>query len=587
MNRDGRARGRRGLRARAAVEKMVDDGIDVDIARGRRETEERRRAVAFREAVEARCEAVRDVARRAATEAEEVCERYGVSETANATVEKKRTAQTPPVTPMERSSGLRSMGVSADAEELVKALLQSRREREAHDSRVQRDGGDSGVSSPPDANYSLEKAQLRDELEKIRGEVIAERLTLELLRRETEELREARKAATSSDEKEVIEKLTRTRTQLYLLEDEEARLTEDLEYQRKNTAATVKACKAEAERLQKQLEKVRDETESEQENLRKVKSETRIAADILKEHEDYIEKCKDKLVEVESAIESKSALLRELDEEQGSLEHELQQVRDTLSKESSSMKKLLTEEEEAREIGRKAKESFRAEVERLQEEKRRCEEDIQKSQEALAEAVQLLQLAKETAQQEMSWAATSPLSPMSHPGSRFTVGVYDSAHNTPLHSPTDFGARRLFDDSPARNSEEERAYHRLMMVENAAKDAELRRYASETAAKNAEMRLRRMVDFMNRVSSSNSPCSTPSRPCTPHSMDYNSYRRSSAQSPVDDVIGSLESLRAQLASSSVHKPHTDHKLTWRASGTPREELRAKLDQLVAEIRRSR
>jgi len=566
---------------------MADDGIDADLARERRETEDRRRAVAFRDDVEARCEAVCDVARRAAMEAGELCERYGVGEAANKTVERKQMGMTPPGTPLERSNGVLSSGVSPDAEELVKALLQSRREREAQDSSAERDSGDDSVSTPPDANYSLEKAQLRDELEKIRGEVIAERLTLETLRRETEEFRQARKAATSSDEKEVIEKITKTRTQLSLLEDEEARLTEDLAYQRKNSAATVKACQAESKRLQMQLMMMQETTKIEEEKLRKVKSETQIAADILKEHEDYIEKCKDKLVDVESAVESKSALLRELDEEQGSLEQELEKVRERLDVERSSMKRLLLEEEEARENSRMETESLRAEVESLQEEKRRCEEDIQKSHEVLAEAVQLLQLAKTTAQQEMSWAATSPVSPTLHPGSRFTVGIHDSAHNTPLHSPTDFSARRLFDDSAARISEEERAYYRLMRVENAAKDAELRLHASETAAKNAEMRLRRMVDFMNRVSSSNSPCSTPSRPCTPHSMDFNLYRGASVQSSADDVIDSLESLRAQLASSAARKSKAEHKLTWRASSTPREELRAKLDQLVAEIRRSR
>lgn len=553
-------------------------------------TDEHTRAAAFRARVEAQCEAVRDEARRATEKAKELFERY---ESSGATASEERATQVetrpeaPPVMPVERSGVARSM--SADAEELVRALLQSRREREEQETTAERVGSDNDVASPDPLNHGFEQAQLRAELEKVRGEVIVERLKLEALKRETKDALAARVAVTSNDEdKDVENKINSTRTRLSLLEDEEARLAENLEYQQKNSACVRKACQEEEKRLRKHLDEVRAEVENETAHMQRLKSDTQVAANILEEHESYIEKVRSELGELERAVESKSAMLRELDGDQSTLEQELEEVRAQLDQQRELGKQLLEQEQQARDTAEKATEALKTEVEQLKEEKIRCEADIEKSQEALAEAVQLLQLAKETAEREMSWNMMNAVTPQSScQVSRLRSDIFDSAHNTPHQSPImDVRGRRLFDDSPTPASEEEKAYYRLMMIEKAAKDADVRRTASETAAQNAEIRLRRMVDFMNRVgrSPSATTCSTPSRPASPLCMDYPIYQCSQTAS----VINSLESLRTQLNFRAKQSDaQSEQKASWRAASTPREELRSKLDQLVAEIRRAR
>ena len=81
------------------------------------------------------------------------------------------------------------------------------------------------------------------------------------------ELRTTREV-TSSDEAVVKDKLTRTRTQLTLLENEQAEsFKEDLEYQHKSSAVVRKACQDEEERLRSHLENLQIEIEEEEARL--------------------------------------------------------------------------------------------------------------------------------------------------------------------------------------------------------------------------------------------------------------------------------------------------------------------------------
>ena len=179
----------------------------------------------------------------------------------------------PPATPVESTNFSKAetgLAVSADAEELVKALLKSQRERETlgeangnnntigEEQIVESDADDTlggGESHVESINCGYQ-AKLRDKLAQIRSQVHEETLKLEKLRRETMELRTTREV-TSSDEAVVKDKLTRTRTQLTLLENEQAQLAEDLEYQHKSSAVVRKACQDEEE-IAKSLGKLAD-----------------------------------------------------------------------------------------------------------------------------------------------------------------------------------------------------------------------------------------------------------------------------------------------------------------------------------------
>lgn len=573
-----------------AVDESEENEV-VDAARG----DARERAAAFRRDVEMRCDAVRRDAEAASAEQEELRAKLATTTTENASVRESETdtkiLKTPPATPSDcvhLSLNACDFNVSADAEELVKALLKSQREREsfvevAQETGAARSKGSSnrsGHSTPDDINYGFHKAQLRDELEKIRRQVLEETLTLEGLRRETAELRTTR-AATSSDEAVVKDKLTKTRTQLTLLENEQAQLTEDLEYQHKSSAAVRKACQDEEHRLRKQIDELRKEAADEEERAMQLKSDTCIAVEILEEHEQYIEKVKGKLEGLEAEVESKTKLLRELDCDQGSIEEELEALRTKLKEESELGDRLRAKEAEDRANAQRALEAIKTEAEKLKEDKRSYEADIERSQEALAEAVHLLQVAKDTAEQEMSWTAN----PLRTPPPYRQVGhsyVYDSAQNSPLEAPMQ--GVRLFDDSPMMKvSAEDKAYHHLMIMEKAAKDAEARRMAAESGAHTAEVRLRRMVEFVNRLGPS--ATSSPSRPRSPQSGDYAIYRR---DSPTNSVIDSLDSLRLQLASAVKQKSRAGlDKVSRRRESAPREELHFKLNQLIDEIGKTR
>ena len=241
-----------------------------------------------------------------------------------------------------------AVSMGADAEELVKALMRSRREREdaVGEEEEEEDGPTSRTTSAPavgkddvkeeddgEVNYGFHKAKLRDELESLRALVKVERDALEAVRRETSALQSSREA-TSSDEADVVDKLTRTRTELEFLESEQAHvegklleLTEDLEYQSKNSATIRKACTAEEARLSAALDALRVEIAEEEQRLYDVKSETAVAIDVLEENEDYIEKVQGKLQDLQLKVEEKAAVLRELDADHVALEDELEQMR--------------------------------------------------------------------------------------------------------------------------------------------------------------------------------------------------------------------------------------------------------------------
>ena len=215
-----------------------------------------------------------------------------------------------------------AVSMGADAEELVKALMRSRREREdaagEEEEEEEEDAPTSALAIQKDdekeehegeVNYGFHKAKLRDELESLRALVKVERDALEAVRRETSALQSSREA-TSSDEADVVDKLTRTRTELEFLESEQAHvegklleLTEDLEYQAKNSATIRKACTAEEARLSAALDALRVEIAEEEQRLYDVKSETAVAIDVLEENEDYIEKFQGKLQDLQLKVE--------------------------------------------------------------------------------------------------------------------------------------------------------------------------------------------------------------------------------------------------------------------------------------------
>ena len=483
-----------------SAERSEESGnhVEDDVLRRRaseegRETtsEARARAERFRLEMEARCEAVQAEAERANIETRERLETIAIDLKGDGyeTIGSSMETTPPPATPVESTNFSKAetgLAVSADAEELVKALLKSQRERETlgeangnnntigEEQIVESDGDDTlggGESHVESINCGYHKAKLRDELAQIRSQVHEETLKLEKLRRETMELRTTREV-TSSDEAVVKDKLTRTRTQLTLLENEQAQLAEDLEYQHKSSAVVRKACQDEEERLRSHLENLQIEIEEEEARLFQAKSDTKISVEILEEHEEYVDKVKRQLEGLEAAVESKTALLRELDDDQGSMEDELETLRMQMRKELEEAEMIRAKQEDDKQKTQAEMDALRKEVERLKDDQRRYQTDIERSQEALDEAVRLFQSAKDTAEREICWKTSSFSAPPSQ--SRHSVEMYDSAQNSPVSTP--FGNKvaldvrpiRLFEDSSTNNHHEADFYCRMMMMEKAA-----------------------------------------------------------------------------------------------------------------------
>jgi len=573
---------------------------------GRETTSEARaRAERFRHEMEARCEAVQAEAMRANAETRErLTIAIDVEGDGDGTIGSSMETTPPPATPVESTNfSMAEMGlaVSADAEELVKALLKSQRERETlgdangnntigEEQIVETDGVDTlgnEESHVESINYGYHKAKLRDELAQIRSQVHEETLKLEKLRRETTELRTTREV-TSSDEAVVKDKLTKTRTQLTILENEQAQLAEDLEYQHKSSAVVRKACQDEEERLRSHLENLQVEIEEEENRLFQAKCDTKISMEILEEHEEYVDKVKRQLKELEAAVESKTALLRELDEDQGSMEDELETLRLQMRKELEEAEIIRAKQEDDKQKTQAEMDVLKKEVEQLKDDQRKYEIDIQRSQEALDEAVRLFQSAKDATEREICWKANLFSVPQSQ--SQHSVEMYDSAQNSPVSAP--FGNKvpldvrpiRLFDDSSTNNHYEADFYCRMMMIEKAAKDAEARKAIAEASVKKTETRLRRMVDFINRASIG--PCSSPSS-----SRGISGYQKSintasSYKNRTSVATECLDFPRSLSQSASKERAHPEQPFSRDRNVSQRAEFHNKLNELLDTISRA-
>lgn len=535
------------------------------------------RARRFKEEMEARCQAMKQEALRASELHAKLKESLSSLQT-RVNVEKEAHN----TSPNEAAPAL-DASASPNAEQLVKALLQSQREREAveeEEEQRQRLKALTPAESESDLDHGLQKAQLRDELELLREQVRLEALKLEDLQHRTAEFQKS----TSSDEAVVNDKLTKTRTQLTLLENEQAQvegeireLTEDLQYQHKSSVTVRKAYQDEEIRLREQLEAFNSQIKDEEERLEEVKSETEVAIGILEEHEEYIEKLRIKLEGLETDVSSKTALLQELDNDQGSMEEEvsaLQASLDELRKEELAIKERNGREESQ---SRDLVDALKKDIERLQEDRKAYQADVERSQAVLAEAVELLQDAKEAAEKQRFAQSIRTRNPLSSPASFYDGrGIDDEFGDARSQMASPISGVRLFDDSPMRYNEEEIAYRRLMTIEKAAQEAEARRSVAESNAKEAEIRLRRMVNLVSRTSSKSGRSSPPSEPRSP-------YSGSSTPSRDDgDVVNSLEQLRMQLKSGLKSKSNHESAATFEAR-TPREELHSKLNQLISEI----
>eukprot|EP00223_Ostreococcus_mediterraneus_P002214 CAMPEP_0179607088 /NCGR_PEP_ID=MMETSP0930-20121108/1757_1 /TAXON_ID=548131 ORGANISM="Ostreococcus mediterraneus, Strain clade-D-RCC1621" /NCGR_SAMPLE_ID=MMETSP0930 /ASSEMBLY_ACC=CAM_ASM_000580 /LENGTH=316 /DNA_ID=CAMNT_0021475539 /DNA_START=1323 /DNA_END=2274 /DNA_ORIENTATION=- len=222
-----------------------------------------------------------------------------------------------------------------------------------------------------EVNYGFHKAKLRDELESLRALVKVERDALEAVRRVGVAI-EPR--GDVNDEADVVDKLTRTRTELEFLESEQAHvegklleLTEDLEYQSKNSATIRKACTAEEARLSAALDALRVEIAEEEQRLYDVKSETAVAIDVLEENEDYIEKVQGKLQDLQLKVEEKAAVLRELDADHVALEDELEQMRAKAKEESEAAERAHADHNSSEAQARETIDTLNSEIKRLKE----------------------------------------------------------------------------------------------------------------------------------------------------------------------------------------------------------------------------
>jgi len=579
---------------------------------GRETTSEARaRAERFRHEMEARCEAVQAEAMRANVETRErLTIAIEVEGDGDGTIGSSMETTPPPATPVESTNfSMAEMGlaVSADAEELVKALLKSQRERETlgdangnniigEEQIVETNGIDTlgnEESYVESINYGYHKAKLRDELAQIRSQVHEETLKLEKLRRETTELKTTREV-TSSDEAVVKDKLTKTRTQLTLLENEQAQLAEDLEYQHKSSAVVRKACQDEEERLRSHLENLQIEIEEEENRLSQAKCDTKISMEILEEHEEYVDKVKRQLKGLEAAVESKTALLRELDEDQGSMEDELETLRSQMRKELEEAEIIRAKQEDDKQKTQAEMDALKKEVEQLKDDQRKYEIDIQRSQEALDEAVRLFQSAKDATEREICWKANSFSAPnsfsASHSQSRHSVEMYDSAQNSPVSAP--FGNKvpldvrpiRLFEDSSTNNHYEADFYCRMMMIEKAAKDAEARKAMAEASVKKTEARLRRMVDFINRASIG--PCSSPSSSRGIAGYQKSINTGSSYKNRTSVATECLDFPRSMSQSASKERAHPEQPFSRDRNVSQRAEFHNKLNELLDTISRA-
>lgn len=538
------------------------------------------RARRFKEEMEARCQAMKQEALRASELHAKLKESLSSLPT-RVNVEKEA-YNTSPNEAVAAAAAL-DASASPNAEQLVKALLQSQREREAveqEEEQRQRLKALTPAESESDLDHGLQKAQLRDELELLREQVRLEALKLEDLQHRTAEFQKS----TSSDEAVVNDKLTKTRTQLTLLENEQAQvegeireLTEDLQYQHKSSVTVRKAYQDEEIRLREQLEALNSQIKDEEERLEEVKSETEVAIGILEEHEEYIEKLRNKLEGLETDVSSKTALLQELDNDQGSMEEEVSALQASLAelrKEEVAIKERNGRQESQ---ARDSVDALKKDIERLQEDRKTYQADVERSQAVLAEAVELLQDAKEAAETQHFTPSIRTRNPLSSPTSFYDgCGIDDECGGARSQMASPISGVRLFDDSPMRYNEEEIAYRRLMTIEKAAQEAEARRSVAESNAKEAEIRLRRMVNLVSRTSSKSGHSSPPFEPRSP-------YSGSSTPSRDDgNVVNSLEQLRIQLKSGLKSKSNHESAATFEVR-TPREELHSKLNQLISEI----
>jgi len=535
------------------------------------------RAHRFKEEMEARCQAMKQEAMRASELHAKL--KKSLSLLPNPVNVEKEAHNT---FPNESAVATLDARASPNAEQLVKALLQSQREREAveeEEEQRQRLKTLTPAESESDLDHGLQKAQLRDELELLCEQVRLEALKLEDLQHRTAEFQKS----TSSDEAVVSDKLTKTRTQLTLLENEHAQvegeireLTEDLQYQHKSSVTVLKAYQDEEIRLREQLEALNGQIKDEEERLEEVKSETEVAIGILEEHEEYIEKLRNKLEGLETDVSSKTALLQELDNDQGSMEEEvsaLQASLDELRKEELAIKERQSRQESQ---ARDSVDALKKDIERLQEDRKTCQADVERSQAVLAEAVELLRDAKEAAEKQHFTPSIRTRNPFSPPASFYDGrGVDDDCGAARSQMASPISGVRLFDDSPMRYNEEEIAYRRLMTIEKAAHEAEARRSVAESNAKEAEIRLRRMVNLVSRTSSKCGRSSPPSEPRSPYSGSSTPCKND------DNVVNSLEQLRIQLKSGLKSKSNNES-ATFEVR-TPREELHSKLNQLISEI----
>jgi hypothetical protein len=537
------------------------------------------RARRFKEEMEARCQAMKQEALRASELHAKLKESLSSLPT-RVNVEKEAHN-----TSLNEAAAAASLDASAspNAEQLVKALLQSQREREAveqEEEQRQRLKALKPAESESDLDHGLQKAQLRDELDLLREQVRLEALKLEDLQHRTAEFQKS----TSSDEAVVNDKLTKTRTQLTLLENEQAQvegeireLTEDLQYQHKSSVTVRKAYQDEEIRLREQLEALNSQIKDEEERLEEVKSETGVAIGILEEHEEYIEKLRNKLEGLETDVSSKTALLQELDNDQGSMEEEVSALQASLAelrKEEVAIKERNGRQESQ---ARDSVDALKKDIERLQEDRKTYQADVERSQAVLAEAVELLQDAKEAAEKQHFTPSIRTRNPLSSPTSFYDgCGIDDECGGARSQMASPISGVRLFDDSPMRYNEEDIAYRRLMTIEKAAQEAEARRSVAESNAKEAEIRLRRMVNLVSRTSSKSGHSSPPFEPRSP-------YSGSSTPSRDDgNVVNSLEQLRIQLKSGLKSKSNHESAATFEVR-TPREELHSKLNQLISEI----
>ena len=537
------------------------------------------RARRFKEEMEARCQAMKQEALRASELHAKLKESLSSLPT-RVNVEKEAYNTSP-----NEAAAAAALDASAspNAEQLVKALLQSQREREAveqEEEQRQRLKALTPAESESDLDHGLQKAQLRDELELLREQVRLEALKLEDLQHRTAEFQKS----TSSDEAVVNDKLTKTRTQLTLLENEQAQvegeireLTEDLQYQHKSSVTVRKAYQDEEIRLREQLEALNSQIKDEEERLEEVKSETEVALGILEEHEEYIEKLRNKLEGLETDVSSKTALLQELDSDQGSMEEEVSALQASLAelrKEEVAIKERNGRQESQ---ARDSVDALKKDIERLQEDRKTYQADVERSQAVLAEAVELLQDAKEAAEKQHFTTSIRTRNPLSSPTSFYDgCSIDDECGGARSQMASPISGVRLFDDSPMRYNEEEIAYRRLMTIEKAAQEAEARRSVAESNAKEAEIRLRRMVNLVSRTSSKSGHSSPPFEPRSP-------YSGSSTPSRDDgNVVNSLEQLRMQLKSGLKSKSNHESAAAFEVR-TPREELHSKLNQLISEI----